>query len=26
MILSNSERHLVANGDLTAKYYWNRPP
>ena len=20
------ERHLAAKGDLTAKYYWNRPP
>jgi len=26
MILYNSERHLAANGELTAKYYWNRPP
>ena len=26
MILYNSERHLAANGDLTAKYYWIRPP
>ena len=26
MILYNSERHLAANGDLTAKCYWNLPP
>jgi len=25
MILYNSERHLAANCDLTAKYCWNLP-
>ena len=24
-VLYNSERHLTANWNLTAKYYWNRP-
>ena len=26
MILYNSERHMAANEDLTAKYFWNRHP
>jgi len=26
MILNNSERPLIANWILTAKYFWNRPP